>query len=489
VAYQAAYLPDNRPSDREKLYLVNKQNEECYINMRRATMRANDAQKTIWLASRKQTQQVLQVAEDKPWMLAAYPTANMKPSLRKDLETAPACLFTFNSGWLMGQADWCALVQELQDCPAELELQARKRKDTMALFDRFYKQTNCFGKWADWKHWSVSLEISLEAESLGRVHLHAFGHFRESSFAIAHKAMRFGFDNARPNRQWCKGVRGAGGREKAIRNGHYYLQAPKIGQIAMGTTWPKFSKMMVNSNAVKDLWRQRKMSTRDAKVEIVQCRDRTPGCLREIEDTMQAEYRIQADAAWKKQCKGWGDSTAKEPSVMEMQWMEQFRFKCCSSTLRRTPAGIALEAMRCATVLERQRRFKLLIYDGPSGCGKTERAARWFGSDKSLTIQCKNIASPNLRDWQCGDYESMVFDEGDWELVSSNRALFQAGPRPIQMAQSQCNDRCYTLHVDACPMIVTSNDFWKGCQDYGAWEWISQNSVYIYIDSKQYIMN
>ncbi len=38
-------------------------------------------------------------------------------------------------------------------------------------------------------------------------------------------------------------------------------------------------------------------------------------------------------------------------------------------------------------------------------------------------------------------------------------------------------------------MIVTSNDFWKGCQDYGAWEWISQNSVYIYIDSKQYIMN
>ncbi len=286
----------------------------------------------------------------------------------------------------------------------------------MALFDRFYKQTNCFGKWADWKHWSVSLEISLDAESLGRVHLHAFGHFKEASFANGHKAMRFGFDNTHPNRQWCKGVKGAGGREKAIRNGHYYLQAPKIGQIAMGTTWPNFSKMMVNSNAVKDLWRQRKMSTRDAKVEVVQCRDRTPACLREIEDTMQAEYRIQADAPWKKQCKGWGDSTAKEPSVMEMQWMEQFRFKCCSATLRRTPARIALEAVPCAIELERQRRFKLLIYDGPSGCGKTERAARWFGSDKSLTIQCKDISSPNLRDWQCGDYESMVLTKaiGSW---------------------------------------------------------------------------
>jgi hypothetical protein len=506
AAYQAAYLPDNRPRNGKKRYRVKEQNEESYIKMRRATMRANGegnrnyyllrreirlewctmahAQKTIWLASQKQTQQMLQVAEDKPWMLAAYPTANMKRSLRRTLETAPACLFTFNTNWLMGEADWCALVKELHDCPAELEMEARKRKDTMALFDRFYMQTNCFGKWADWKHWSVSLEISLETESLGRVQLHAFGQFRESNFATCVKAMRFGFDNTCPHRQWCKGAKGLGGREKAIRNGHYYLQAPKIGQIAMGSTWPKFSKMMVDSQAVKDLWRQRKISTRDATVEIVQCRDRTPGCLRENEDTMQAEYRIQADAAWKKQCKGWGDSTVMDPSVKEMQWMEQFRFKCCSSTLRRTPAGIALEAVPSAIVVQRQCRFKLLIYDGPSGCGQTERAARWFGSDKSLTIQCKNIASPNLRDWQCGDYDSMVFDEGDWELVSANRALFQAGPSPIQMAQSQCNDRCYTLHVDACPMIVTSNDFWKGCQDYGAWDWISQNSVYIYIDSK-----
>ena len=123
------------------------------------------------------------------------------------------------------------------------------------------------------------------------------------------------------------------------------------------------------------------------------------------------------------------------------------------------------------------------------GVEKTIHAGRWFSFEKSLTIQCKNIASQNLRDWQCGVFESMVFDEGDWELVCSNRALFQAGPTPIQMAHSGFNDRCYTLHDDACPMIVTSNDFWEGCKDFGAWEWISQTSVYIYIDSKQYIMN
>jgi hypothetical protein len=123
-----------------------------------------------------------------------------------------------------------------------------------------------------------------------------------------------------------------------------------------------------------------------------------------------------------------------------------------------------------------------------NGFGTTERASRWFGSDRTLIMQCKNVTTLSLRDCQTGGYESMVFDEGTWDLVSSNRALCQAGPRPIQMVESQCNDRCYTLHVDACPMIVTSNNFWEGCSDSGAWEWISQNAVYIYVDCKQYIM-
>ncbi len=210
-------------------------------------------QKKIWLTSMRQARQVNLVTEDKPWMLPDCPTARMQTTQRKDLETAPACLFTFNSGWLMDQADWSALVRELHDCPADLEIQARKRQDTMALFDRFSKQTDCFGKWAGWKHWSVALGISLEVESLGRVHLHTFAHFKEVGFAIALKTMRFGFDKTRPNRQWCKLSKGSGGRDKAVRNGHYYLQAPKIGQIAMTATWPNFTKMMVNSAAVKDL--------------------------------------------------------------------------------------------------------------------------------------------------------------------------------------------------------------------------------------------
>mgnify|MGYP002811026793 CR=1 FL=1 len=493
----------------KQMWKVNRSNMEKYINWRRAEVRTHGVSADYYAVRRQVrlewlnlsgteksnwakafTLRELQAAQVtvQPWMLPEFDAANAPPPLVKDFSLAPGCLFTFNNGWLLDKPDWCDLVKDLQDSPAELVKQARKREDTMALFDRFSVQADCFARWAGWQDWSVSLEISLDAEDLGRVHLHAFASFGVSNFLVGRKAFRFGFDQLYPDRRWCKGRKGPGGKEKALRDGHYYLQAPKIGQIAMKTTWPKFSKMPVNSSAVKDLWRKRKINTRDAKVEIVQCRDRTPAMLREIEDTMQAEYRIQADFAWKTGCLGWGESTAKEETAKEMEWLEQFRFKCSSSELRRTPAAIAMEAVPHAMSGCRQRRFKLLIYDGPSGYGKTERATRWFGSDRTLTIQCKNITTPNLRDWQTGDYEAMVFDEGDWSLVSTNRALFQAGPRPIQMSQSQCNDRCYTLHVDACPMVVTSNDFWEGCTDWSAWEWIRQNSVYIYIDCKQYNM-
>jgi hypothetical protein len=103
-------------------------------------------QKLMFETSMKQKKQVNGVTAAKPWRLPVYPTERMRPAVRKELETTPACLFIFNNGWLMDQADWCALVRELHDCPAELELEGRKRQDTMALFARFYKQTDCFGK-------------------------------------------------------------------------------------------------------------------------------------------------------------------------------------------------------------------------------------------------------------------------------------------------------------------------------------------------------
>ena len=85
VAYQAAYLLHTQTNSGEKIYMVNKQNEECYINMRRASMRASGEgklyyvlrreirlewltmsyeQKTQWLTSMSRTKQFDFVTDD-----------------------------------------------------------------------------------------------------------------------------------------------------------------------------------------------------------------------------------------------------------------------------------------------------------------------------------------------------------------------------------------------------------------------------------------
>ena len=235
---------------------------------------------------------------------------------------------------------------------------------------------------------------------------------------------------------------------------------------------------------IKALWAQRKLSHTAAKSEAVQCRDRSPQLLGEIEATMQAEYRVSSDLSWRQAQLTWKSRPFKPASADELQWLQQFLPILQSPALRRSAAAqVIAGAPRPADPLAALalRRHKLLIYDGPSQMGKTERAAHWFGPANTLLIQTQSLTTPNLREWASGEYKAIVYDEGSWELVSSNKALFQSGSRPVQLSQSQCNDRAHNVVVYRCPMIVTSNCFWKGCADPDARAWIEANLSLIHI--------
>ena len=224
----------------KQMWKVNRLNEERYINWRRAEVRTHGVSADYYAVRRQIRLEWLHLSCSErsnwvkafshrdfqagkvnlqPWMLPVFVVGNAPASLVKDFSLAPGCLFTFNRGWLLDRPDWCDLVKDLQDSPAELVKQARKREDTMALFDRFSEQADCFAKWAGWQAWSVSLEISLDSEDLGRVHLHAFASFGVSSFQVGRKAFRFGFDQLCPDRRWCKGRKGPAGKDKALGTG------------------------------------------------------------------------------------------------------------------------------------------------------------------------------------------------------------------------------------------------------------------------------
>ena len=96
----------------------------------------------------------------------------------------------------------------------------------------------------------------------------------------------------------------------------------------------------------------------------------------------------------------------------------------------------------------------------------------------------RSSSTPNLRPLHSGRYSAILFDEGNWSLCFHNKKMMQASSRPVELGQSQCNDRSYSCLLFRVPLIVCSNNFWEGCNDPAAREWIELNSIYIRVDKE-----
>jgi hypothetical protein len=127
-----------------------------------------------------------------------------------------------------------------------------------------------------------------------------------------------------------------------------------------------------------------------------------------------------------------------------------------------------------------------LIYDGPSRTGKTERALSWFGQDRTLTVNCQGVRSPCLKDFETGGFRAICYEEASWELLWENRQLLQSGLNPVLLGQSQCNEHCYWVNVFGTPQLVTSNNFFEGCQSQEARAWIKANAFYVRVETPLY---
>jgi len=55
----------------------------------------------------------------------------------------------------------------------------------------------------------------------------------------------------------------------------------------------------------------------------------------------------------------------------------------------------------------------------------------------------------------------------------------QAGPTPVLLSQSVCNQHAYRVMVHGVPMMLTSNAFWAGCDDEEGRAWVEANVVYV----------
>ena len=271
------------------------------------------------------------------------------------------------------------------------------------------------------------------------------------------------------------GVKNRGrGRDRALTEGHYYCQAEKLGHVLHETSTPKWKKLFPDAKMVLSLWKTRKMTTEAAKVEVLMTRDRVPSVLTMLDDTMSLEYAERVRRESRAAEEGWKRNPFKEPLDKELEWVRQFAVLALEPHMMVSRAANFCQTadLKASAGL---RRAKFLVYDGPSRMGKTELACAWFGAQYTLVANAQECVTPNLRPMLTGKFRAIVFDEGNWELCWKNKAMMQASPRPLTMAQSQCIDRCYEVMMFRVPMIICSNTFWEGCKDPEAQDWIEKN--------------
>lgn len=110
----------------------------------------------------------------------------------------------------------------------------------------------------------------------------------------------------------------------------------------------------------------------------------------------------------------------------------------------------------------RLHRFKVLVLRGNSQAGKTLFAQSLFGEKQTLTVQCQGLADddlPSLRALDRSKHSCIVFDEVRPLQVLNNKAFFQAGKCPVELAQSKCGGFRYRVWPYGLAMICCSNKF------------------------------
>ncbi|CAE7310316.1 unnamed protein product [Symbiodinium sp. CCMP2592] len=303
----------------------------------------------------------------------------------------------------------------------------------------------------EWPRHTLKMELSLRRrcpENL--VHFHLAVTDSNRRHRLSNENGFWTFMGAQPHVQPVLGK----GRylTRALDAGHYYCQAPKIGSVHVATNYVAYRDFTVELQTIFNLWRRHKLEDSVAKSELMTARGRgTRNYLAEIQHH-EAWQQARRNAAVKALLESWMPWKPSRIVPAVVEWMQLF-----------------------ATVGTRAR-FPFLVLVGPSQYGKTEYAKRLWGAERTLVLSCEGIRQPNLKGFQRQVHKCIVFDEGNEEMILSNRQLFQAGLNECMLAQSNCQEHCYSVWLYGIALVISTNT-WIG-ED----PWLAKNAVVVRVD-------
>ena len=85
----------------------------------------------------------------------------------------------------------------------------------------------------------------------------------------------------------------------------------------------------------------------------------------------------------------------------------------------------------------------------------------------------------------CARYKCIVFEECNWQMVHSNKALFQGTKNWVDMAVSNTNCYAYKVLTYFKALVVCTNNFWLGCTDE-ARAYLEPNIYYVKVEDYLY---
>lgn len=402
---------------------------------------------------------------------ADLPDAAAMAQLRN--EQCVGVLLTWNGSW-------AARAPDLPACQAEAHVGGQKVTDALRrcpsmqkLFESFWESVSKQIAGAGFEHCSAAMEHSTHPTDPAqiRVHLHLFCSWQQDKSPrrrVYSAVTRLKFEGKAASHFVPSVARqGPRGRSRAVLQGHYYLQMPKVGSLFRRATLVRFLDFKVEARWIMGFWRQRKLSHEDCLEELFQSRDHAHVHAKEVQNLQKWETHKEMERRCARLLAKVKHLPFKSPVECELEWLAQYDFD--ENSVEALPT-----------------RFSFMIYDGPSRTGKTELACSWFVAASTLVLNCQGVTEPNLHCWDARRYAALLVDECSWKLLWDNRALFQASVRPTLLGQSQCNEHAYWVSLYKVPIIACSNNFWEGCNDPKARNWIELNSFYRWIEEKTF---
>ena len=304
-----------------------------------------------------------------------------------------------------------------------------------------------------WPKYSGKCEVTLAAKDPSRhlVHFHLQISDAQTRRKVTDKAF-WTFLGFQPHIQPTAGR----GRYlyKAVSNGHYYAQSPKIGSIFVFTNYPCFKECPVDQAYVFGLWKRYKMEDDVAQQEIIRARGRgAKGYLQEIDFNRR-----------------WRQAQLEKAERLLVEWSLPLKPSKCFK--------VVLDWMKLfIDEYGRATRFPFLVLNGDSRLGKTRYAAQLWGKAHTLILSCQGVLKPNLKDFSRA-IRCIVYDEASHDMVVANKQVFQAGLDEVMLGQSACNEHAYSAWLYAVPMVVSTNNWLLGATEEEV-SWLQKNSIVV----------